>query len=418
MASRDYIEKALLLGVVKNKNWNIMILNHMQKKFFTYANHNLYQYIEDEVKSGKYPEFSILQLRFNITDQELQEYLNYEDYSEACNYLVDTYKQEYLISRISELNEYQNEMLTNPDSYIERIGQVYRDTVLLSHHTQAVDLFDDIEQQLGNEKETISTGFKELNDKLKGWQRGEELVVFMGRTGQGKSWLGLKFAITAALDDENVGIYSGEMSKEQLQERIICCAKPAYTSTKEEAIAFIREHKLSIKILTQKELRGRASVSDIERFIVENNLTMIIIDQLSLMEDETCKPGTPLRQQYGNISMDLFTLSSRYNLPVILLVQSNRQGGENKNGPALENIAESDAVAQNATRVISMKNENGVLTLNILKNRYGSGNLVQRYDVDYGKNKYKPIQDINPAAINRPMNKSFGSNMFRTGPHF
>ena len=91
--------------------------------------------------------------------------------------------------------------------------------------------------------------------------------------------------------------------------------------------------------------------------------------------------------------MDLFTLSSRYQLPIILLVQSNRQGSDQKDGPMLENIAESDAVAQNATRVISMKNEGGVLTLNILKNRYGSSKLIQRYDVDYGINKYKPIQD-------------------------
>ncbi len=421
MASRDYIEKALLLGVVKNKNWNLMILNHMQKKFFSFANHNLYQYIEEEFQSNNnYPDFSILQMKFNISDQELQECLDFDDYSGACKFIIDDYKIEYLKTRISELNEYQEEMLDNPDSYIERIGSVYKDTSLLSHHTQAVDLFDGIENQLGIEKETISTGFKELDEKLKGWQRGEELVVFMGRTGQGKSWLGLKFAMSAALQGEHVGIYSGEMSKEQLQERIICCAKQTYTSTREEAVAFIKEHNLSIKIMTQKELRGRASVADIENFIVENHLTMVIIDQLSLMEDNTCKPGTPLRQQYGNISMDLFTLTSRYSIPIILLVQSNRQGGENKNGPALENIAESDAVAQNATRVISMKNESGVLTLNILKNRYGNGNLVQRYDVDYGKNKYKPIQEINPQAINRQptRNSNSVSSMFRTGRQF
>ena len=77
--------------------------------------------------------------------------------------------------------------------------------------TEAVDLFDGIENQLGEDKETISTGFKELDAKLKGWRRGEELVVFMGRTGQGKSWMGLKFAFHAALHGERVGIYSGEM---------------------------------------------------------------------------------------------------------------------------------------------------------------------------------------------------------------
>lgn len=91
--------------------------------------------------------------------------------------------------------------------------------------------------------------------------------------------------------------------------------------------------------------------------------------------------------------MDLFSLTTKYNIPIILLVQVNRQGNENKGGPQLENIAESDAVAQNATRVIGMKNESGILTLSILKNRYGDNKLLQKYDVDYGSNKYKPIND-------------------------
>ena len=121
---------------------------------------------------------------------------------------------------------------------------------------------------------------------------------------------------------------------------------------------------------------------------------MLIVDQLSLMEDITSKPGTPLRQQYGNISMDLFTLSSKYNLPCVLLAQSNRQGGQELNAPGLENIAESDAVAQNSTRVISMRNENGILTLSIVKNRYGESGLTQKYEVDYGINKYKPIREL------------------------
>ena len=209
-------------------------------------------------------------------------------------------------------------MNDDPDKYIERLGQVYNEAKLLGNSTQSVDVFDDIEKQLATLKESISTGFKELDDKLKGWQKGEELVVLMGRTGQGKSWLGLKFAMAAALCGERVGIYSGEMSKEQLQERLICCAKQTYTTTREEAVAFIRQNKLSIPILTQRELRKKASVEDIEKFIVNDKLTMLIIDQLSLMEDSTSKPGTPLRQQYGNISMDLFILSSKYLIPVIV----------------------------------------------------------------------------------------------------
>lgn len=410
MVNKDLVEKALLFGVVKNKNWELMIRHNMTIKFFSFANHELYQYIKDQADVGKYPEFQVLQYRFDVDDVTLQQCLEITDLDELCNIIRRDYTTAFLNNRVTELNEYGDEIETDPASYIDRIGKLYEDAKQISYQSKAVSLLEDIDERLTiDESDVISTGFKELNDKLIGWKRGEELVVFMGRTGQGKSWLGLKFALAGAEQGERVGIYSGEMSKEQLQERIICCAKQTYGATKEDAIKYLREKKIDIKIITQRELRRRATIEDIENFIVTEQLTMVIIDQLSLMEDSTSRPGTPLRQQYGNISMDLFTASSKYKLPVILLVQSNRQGGENKDGPALENIAESDAVAQNATRVIGMKNESGILTLSILKNRYGDNKLIQKYDVDYGSNKYKPINDtdIHGNTVKKMKNNEF-----------
>lgn len=410
MVNKDLVEKALLFGVVKNRNWELMIRHNMTIKFFSFANHELYQYIKDQADVGKYPEFQVLQYRFDVDDVTLQQCLEITDLDELCNIIRRDYTTAFLNNRVTELNEYGDEIETDPVSYIDRIGKLYEDAKQISYQSKAVSLLEDIDERLTiDESDVISTGFKELNDKLIGWKRGEELVVFMGRTGQGKSWLGLKFALAGAEQGERVGIYSGEMSKEQLQERIICCAKQTYGATKEDAIKYLREKKIDIKIITQRELRRRATIEDIENFIVTEQLTMVIIDQLSLMEDSTSRPGTPLRQQYGNISMDLFTASSKYKLPVILLVQSNRQGGENKDGPALENIAESDAVAQNATRVIGMKNESGILTLSILKNRYGDNKLIQKYDVDYGSNKYKPINDtdIHGNTVKKMKNNEF-----------
>ena len=296
---------------------------------------------------------------------------------------------------VSLLNEYSDLMETDPVQYVEKIGDIYNDLKLLGHHNKSVDLFKDIEQVAKiDPSDVISTGFKELDEKLVGWKRGEELVIVVGRTGQGKSWMGLKFAMSAAIKGERVGIYSGEMSTQQLQERILCCAKQNYTDSQEQALQFVKDHNLFIRVLTQKELRRRANVDDIEEMIIRDKLTMLVVDQLSLVEDKNYRPGNPIRFQYGNISDDLYSLSIKYDLPVILLVQSNRQGINAQNAPELENIAESDAVAQNATRVISMRNENGILTFKIIKNRYGSSDLVQKYEVDYGINKYKPIREV------------------------
>ena len=402
MTNRDLVEKRLLFNVVKDKNWNAIIFNNLTRDYFSYANQVIYDYIKEIVEQGTYPDLLLLQSRFEISDSQVAEYTTTCNVDEACDVLRKEYLTANILNGLQDLNDNAKELYDYPEKFTDRLGSFYDSIKTLGHGNKSVGLFDDIEELLTiDSSDVISTGFKELDEKLVGWKRGEELVVFMARTGQGKSWLGLKFAMAAALQGERVGIYSGEMSKQQLQERILCCAKQNYTDTKEDALKFINEHdiKNNIKLITQQELRGRANINDIEAFIIRDNLTMLIVDQLSLMEDSTCRPGTPLRQQYGNISMDLFSLTSRYRLPCILLVQSNRQGSDQRNGPALENIAESDAVAQNATRVISMKNENGVLTLNILKNRYGDASLVQKYDVDFGINKYKPIQDYNVNSL-------------------
>ena len=401
MIDKNAIEKALLLGVVKNKNWNTLILNGITEQYFSANNKSLYQYIKGYVDKEQYPDLRILGYEFNIDDVSMSEYTSITDLDSLCDTLRKDFVKDKLQFEVGKLNEYSQELESNPYKYIDRIGNVYNNVRSECLHTRSVGLFDNIENILTiDSSNVISTGFKELDEKLIGWKRGEELAVFMARTGQGKSWMGLKFAMSAALQGEKVGIYSGEMSLQQLQERILCCAKQSYTTTKEEALQYITNQHIDIRVLTQKELRRRANVNDIEEMIIRDKLTMIVIDQLSLMEDVTARPGTPLRQQYGNISMDLFSLTSKYNLPCILLVQSNRQGSEQRNGPLLENIAESDTVAQNATRVISMKNENGVLTMNLLKNRYGSAGLTQKYDVDFGINKYKPIFEYNQVGVN------------------
>lgn len=408
MINRNQVERALLINIVKEKKWSSLVLNNITRDYFTAENKDLYDYIKNYVDGEKYPDLKLVSYEFNIDDISMSEYTSITDIDGLCDTLRKDYTKNKLEVEMGRLNEHSQEIISDPYKYVDRIGELYDNMKLLGQHTKSVDLFADIGEILKiDPNDVIGTGFRELDQALIGWKRGEELAVFMARTNQGKSWFGLKFAFAAALKGEKVGIYSGEMSQRQLQERMICCAKQTYTSTKEEALQFIQSNNMCIRLLTQKELRRRANVNDIEEMIIREKLTMVVIDQLSLMEDVISKPGVPLRQQYGNITNDLLTISSKYGLPVILLVQSNRQGAEQRNGPALENIAEADAVGQNATRVISMKNENGTITLNIIKNRYGPVGFSQKYDVDFGINKYKPIQEFSqPDGITTRKNKA------------
>lgn len=291
MIDRDKLEKSLLLGIVRDNNWNVLILHNITRDCFSLANLRLYDYIQEFAVEGNYPDIRIVTNVFDMPDELVRDYLLVKNLDELCDVLHNEYVKNQLEYKIGQLNDYQDEMETDPIKYIDRLSKVVEDVKQISYHTRSVDLFENIEEILKIDKSNvISSGFKELDDKLVGFKRGEELVVLAGRTGQGKTWMGLKFAMASAFAGNKVGIYSGEMSMQQLQERMLCCAKPNYTSTQEEAMQVIKEKNAFVRCLTQKELRRRANVSDIEEFIIRDNLDMVVIDQLSLMEDNTSKP--------------------------------------------------------------------------------------------------------------------------------
>lgn len=297
MLDKDKIEKSLLLGIIKTKNWEVLLRNNITKDCFSIANYQLYDYIKGYVDEGGYPDLRIVANAFGIEDFLVREYLEVSNnLDELCTVLHNEYVKNQLYFKVASLNDFKEEMLNEPTKYIDRLSNVVDELKQISYHTKSVGLFDNIEDILKiDPNDVISTGFKELDKKLIGWKRGEELVVFVGRTGQGKSWLCLKFAMAAALSGERVGIYSGEMSQQQLQERMICCARQTTTSTNEEALKYIRDNNVDIRLLTQKELRRRATVRDIEEFIIRDNLTMIVLDQLSLMDDITSKPRNSIK---------------------------------------------------------------------------------------------------------------------------
>lgn len=187
-----------------------------------------------------------------------------------------------------------------------------------------------------------------------------------------------------------VGIYSGEMSAPLVQKRLLMIGKSNPTMTDMEVIEDLRKRDLKMSIITQRELKQRATYKDLEELILKDDLQFLFVDQLSLMDDVHPKVYDT-KTRFANISSDLFSLSCKYHLPIILAVQSNRDGGMQKDAPLLDNIAESDAVGQNATRVIGIRKESSLLTMNCSKNRYGDDTFIQKYDVDYSINKFVPI---------------------------
>lgn len=248
----------------------------------------------------------------------------------------------------------------------------------------------------------VPTGFELLDDVLGGLLPGEDLVVIVARPGQGKSWTIDKMLATAWQRGENVLLYSGEMSEMQVGARIDTLISnvsinsitkgiwnDAQMERYEHHIQAMTEARNSLVVVTPFMIGGKNMTPAIlDSMIQKYKPTVVGIDQLSLMA-ESVPSREQKRIQYANITMDLYKLSAKHGIPIVLNVQAGRSAMDGQSQEIqLEHIAESDGVGQNASRVIAMKRDekSGTLQLSVVKNRYGEDGKVIEYmwDIETG----------------------------------
>lgn len=248
----------------------------------------------------------------------------------------------------------------------------------------------------------VSTGFKELDDLMGGWDRQEELATIVARTNQGKSWLLLKTAIAAAEQGLNVGLYSGEMSERKVGYRIDTLISNISNFSIMHGGADVRvqykkyidslpnRFKGSIKVLTPVMIGGLASVTTLRAFIEKENLDMLCIDQHSLLEDDRGAKNPVERA--SNISKDLKNLQVLKGIPIISVCQQNRNSTDE--GVDTTHIAQSDRIAQDSTAIIFFENKENTLTLNLVKSRDSANGKKIKYHIDLntGSFTYLPVE--------------------------
>ena len=267
--------------------------------------------------------------------------------------------------------------------------------------------FDAYEERTTNfDKYYIRTGFPELDAILGGWDREEELAVIIARTNQGKSWINLKMALTAAEQGLNVGIYSGEMSERKVGYRIDTLLQHLPNSALIHGSISVRDDyktymdnlptrlKGSIRVLTPKMINGSAGVNALRAFIEKDKLDILFIDQHSLLEDDR-KAKNPV-ERASNISKDLKNLQVLKRIPIIAVSQQNRT--KNEDAPDdidTTQIAQSDRIGQDATVVIGItrdKKDRSLLTLHVVKSRDSvvGNKLTYKVDLNVGEFIYIP----------------------------
>ncbi|TAK57592.1 replicative DNA helicase [Patescibacteria group bacterium] len=252
-----------------------------------------------------------------------------------------------------------------------------------------------------DEMRGVPTGFRELDNKLAGFQKSD-LIILAARPSMGKTSLALDIARKTAINHNiPVGIFSLEMSSQQLVDRMLS-AESQVDSWKirtgqnlsiESDFGRIRDamdklSKAPIYIDDQPGnniLKMRAIA---RRLKSEKGLGLIIVDYLQLMVPTTSRHSDNVVQQVTEISRSLKNLARELDVPVIALSQLSRAVEQRGGKPRLSDLRDSGSIEQDADVVMFIHredkyNENsdkkGIAEILIEKHRNGPTGVAELF---------------------------------------
>ncbi|MFA6270367.1 MAG: replicative DNA helicase [Candidatus Paceibacterota bacterium] len=213
----------------------------------------------------------------------------------------------------------------------------------------------------------VPSGFKELDDKLSGFQKSD-LIILAARPSVGKTALALDIARQAAVNHNvPVGIFSLEMSSQQLVDRMLASQSNVDAwklrtgrLNREDDFASIRQSldvlsKAPIFIDDQPGNNILKMRSVARRLKNEKGLGLIIVDYLQLMV--TTKNYDSMVNQVTEISRSLKNLARELEVPVIALSQLSRAIEQRGGRPKLSDLRDSGSIEQDADVVMFIHRE-------------------------------------------------------------
>jgi len=214
----------------------------------------------------------------------------------------------------------------------------------------------------GSDITGLDTGFIDLNKKLGGFHKSD-LILIAARPGMGKTAFALNLVANAAIRSKSsVAVFSLEMSKEQLVQRLLSSqSNVALDNISKGKIADDEWKKLTdaMTVLSSSDIfiddTPGIKVSEIRskcrKLKMEKGLDMIMIDYLQLMEADGRADNR--QQEVSKISRSLKILAKEMNCPVIALSQLSRNTESGKDHmPKLSDLRDSGAIEQDADIVM------------------------------------------------------------------
>ncbi len=255
----------------------------------------------------------------------------------------------------------------------------------------------------------VPTGYKQLDNLLAGLQKSD-LIILAARPSVGKTSLALDIARHVAVKEKiPVGVFSLEMSKEQLVDRLLCSQanvdlwkmRTGNLSDKPDSDDFPRIGN-AMGVLSEAPLFIDDSPGNnimqirtkARRLQAEHGLGLVVIDYLQLMESHKTSYGGDNRvQEVSEITRGLKGIARELNVPVLALSQLSRMVEQRKPAiPKLSDLRESGSIEQDADVVIFIyrkaadrnyrledipPDEKNIAELHVAKHRNGPVGMVK-----------------------------------------
>jgi replicative DNA helicase len=269
------------------------------------------------------------------------------------------------VRRAYEEQDEVNNLLDEVEQSIFAVGEDRFKGQMLSMKDQVMEAIEAIEKLYERKGGItgISSGFVEF-DRMTSGLHPSEMIVIAARPSMGKTALAMNIAEHVAINEKlPVGVFSLEMSSQQLVQRLLCSrarvnlqkvrdgflgerdfpSLTAAASKLAEAKIFI-DDSASLTIL---ELRAKA-----RRLKAQQDVRLLIVDYLQLLRSTSRRAQDNRQLEISEISAGLKGLAKELKIPIIVVAQLNRQPEQRTGGkPRLSDLRESGSIEQDADLV-------------------------------------------------------------------
>lgn len=208
----------------------------------------------------------------------------------------------------------------------------------------------------------VSTKYKALDNLLNGLH-GSDLMILAARPATGKTSLAMNIVENVAMQGYSCAVFSLEMGKEQLVQRMICSLAGVSMENAMKGIMnrseWLRMEKARGKLSEAKiyindssMIRPSEILSHCRRIKRKVGLDFVMIDYVQLMTPDKVRNSDSRQNEVTEISRNLKILAKELNVPVLALSQLSRAVESEKRRPQLSDLRESGAIEQDADIVM------------------------------------------------------------------